>query len=489
MSGLAFDEWAPTRPQGEPPRRAVRELGGAALIRLPGHQDGLANERSRRSPLKRPILGWTVALAPAIVVAGLGEFHAHFVGHYSFTGTARFGWFIGYIVLLELAVYLFGIPDASDGILTAVLSSLGASVAGAAGISLIQLVGGALLLPRAVVLGSALVLFPIFLGLTYVGREVDRRGAGDDRVLAVVEADDAAALRVDLKRDAERPAQLAGVLPPSEAADQARGPGLVQEALRCRATVLVLGREAQADESLVAQAATLHAQGVRVRSLAHFYDEWLGKLPLSELERSSLFFDIQELHAPRYARVKRLIDLVSGLLGVLALAPACGLVLTLNLAGNRGPLFFRQPRIGKGGREFTILKFRTMSPDSVETDWTSAHDPRLGRVGRWMRRLHLDELPQAVNLLRGELSLVGPRPEQPRYVAQLSEEIPFYDVRHLVNPGLTGWAQVKFPYGASVQDALEKLQYEFFYLRHQGPLLDIRILARTLRTMVRLQGR
>ena len=491
MSGLAFDEWAPARPQSESPRRAVRGFGGASLIRLPGHDDGPANERSRRSPLKRPILGWTVALAPAIVVVALGELHAHFVGHYSFTGTARFGWFIGYIVLLELAAYLFGIPDVSDGILTAVLSSLGASVAGAAGMSLIQLVGGALLLPRAVVLGSALLLFPIFLGLTYVGREVDRRGAGDDRVLAVVEAEDAAALRADLKRDAERAAQLAGVLLPSEASDEAGSPagGLIQEARRCRATVLVLGREAQADECLVAQAATLHANGVRVRSLAHFYDEWLGKLPLSELERSSLFFDIQELHAPRYARVKRLVDLVSGLLGVAALVPACGLVLTLNLAGNRGPLFFRQPRIGKGGREFTILKFRTMAPDTGEADWTSVQDPRLGRVGRWMRRLHLDELPQAVNLLRGELSLVGPRPEQPRYVAQLTEEIPFYDVRHLVNPGLTGWAQVKFPYGASVQDALEKLQYEFFYLRHQGPLLDIRIMARTLRTMVRLQGR
>ena len=106
-----------------------------------------------------------------------------------------------------------------------------------------------------------------------------------------------------------------------------------------------------------------------------------------------------------------------------------------------------------------------------------------------MRRLHIDELPQVINILRGELSLVGPRPEQPRYVAELAQKIPFYDVRHLVLPGVTGWAQVKFPYGASVQDALEKLQYEFYYLRHQGPVLDARILARTVRTLVALQGR
>ena len=401
--------------------------------------------------------------APAIIVVSLGELHAHLIGHYSFTGTARFGWVIGYVLLLELAAYLASIPDLSDATPGAVVSSLGASIGGAAGISLIQLFGGTFLLPRAVVLGSALVLFPTFLVLTFLARGADRRGAGDDLVLAVVDADDAAALEVDLKRDAELPAKLASVLHPSKASALTREPivGLIQEARRCRATVLVLGREALGDESVVAQAAILHANGTRVRSLAVFYDEWLGKLPLGELERSSLFFDIQELHAPRYARVKRLIDVLSGLVGAIALVPTCALVSILNLVGNRGPLFFRQLRVGKGGREFTILKFRTMPPCSNDSNWTSIEDVRLGRVGRWMRRLHLDELPQAINLLRGELSLVGPRPEQPRYVAELTEKIPFYEVRHLVNPGLTGWAQVKFHYGASVQDALEKLQYEF----------------------------
>lgn len=440
--------------------------------------------------MKRAI-AWTVAGAPAVVVVALGEIHAHFVGHYSFTGTARFGWVIGYVVLLELSVYLFGIPDVSDATSSAVLSTLGAAVAGAAGISLFQLVGGTLLLPRAVVLGSAVALFPIFLALTAVARAAERSGVGDDRVLAVLGADDAAALDRDLRRYPERPAKLVGVLTAAQASGNGGGTfgKLILEAALCRATVLVLGREAQADEGVVGQAATLHANGTRVRSLALFYDEWLGKLPLSELERTSLFFDIQELHAPRYARVKRVIDLLFGFVGVIALGPFCALVLVANLAGNRGPLFFRQQRVGKGGRDFTIVKFRTMPAGVHDGVWTSLDDPRLGGVGRWMRRLHLDELPQAMNLLRGDLSLVGPRPEQPRYVAELTEKIPFYEVRHLVNPGLTGWAQVKFPYGASVRDALEKLQYEFFYLRHQGPLLDVRIIARTLRSLLRLQGR
>lgn len=455
------------------------------------HDEGLAHEGSARVLFNRALVRWAVVAAPAVVVFVLGGLHAHLVGHYSFTGTARFGWVIGYILLLELAAYMTGIPDVSEAKWAAALSSFAAATAGAAGISLIQLLGGTLLLPRAVVLGSAMALFPIFLGLTLLARDAERKGAGEDRVLAIVGADDAAALEVDLTHDTERPAKLAGVLSPSTVSGQGGGTSgaLVEEARRCRATVLVLGREAQSDESVVAQAATLHASGVRVRSLAFFYDEWLGKLPLGELERSSLFFDIQELHVPRYARIKRLIDVLSGVLGVVALVPACPLVLLLNVAGNRGPLFFRQSRVGKGGREFTIVKFRTMPVGLNDSDWTMVDDPRLGPVGRWMRRVHLDELPQAVNLLRGELSLVGPRPEQPTYVAELSQKIPFYDVRHLVNPGLTGWAQVKFGYGASVHDALEKLQYEFFYLRHQGPLLDVQIIGRTLRGMIRLQGR
>jgi lipopolysaccharide/colanic/teichoic acid biosynthesis glycosyltransferase len=136
-----------------------------------------------------------------------------------------------------------------------------------------------------------------------------------------------------------------------------------------------------------------------------------------------------------------------------------------------------------------MLKFRTMRSAAGETRWTEMGDPRVGPVGRWLRRTHLDELPQVLNILRGELSVVGPRPEQPAYVEELRQKIPFYDVRHLVHPGLTGWAQVKFDYGATVADALEKLQYEFFYLRHQSLTLDARIVARTLRSVLWHQGR
>lgn len=432
-----------------------------------------------------------------VVVITLGELHAHLVGHYAFTGTSRFSWTIGYILLLELSAYVMGVLDGPRTTLGALWVAFGAAASAAVVVSIIQLVTGTLVLPREVVLGSAILLVPLYGLLGMAGERARTQGAGQDRVLAVLGPDEAAALEADLDRGGERPAQLVAVLHPVQAttrasigraADDATGHPMIEQARRQRATVIVLGREAQSDEALVAQAAVIHGSGVRVRTLTLFYDEWLGKLPLAELERVSLMFDIQELHAPRYARLKRIVDLVAGLVGLVLFALAAPFVWLLDRFGNRGPLLYRQPRVGKGGREFTIVKFRTMAPDG-ESEWTGVDDPRLGPVGRWMRRVHLDELPQSVNLLRGQLSLVGPWPEQPHYVAELREKIPFYDVRHLVQPGVTGWAQVKFPYGASVHDALEKLQYEFFYLRHQGPVLDARILARTLRAIVRFEGR
>ena len=172
---------------------------------------------------------------------------------------------------------------------------------------------------------------------------------------------------------------------------------------------------------------------------------------------------------------------------LVALAPA---VWALNLIGNRGPLLYRQERTGKDGETFRIIKFRTMRPSTSSIgSWTTDDDPRITPVGKLLRRSHLDEAPQLINILRGDLSFVGPRPEQPHYVAELTEKIPFYGLRHLVRPGLTGWAQVKYPYGANELDALEKLQYEFFYLRHQSLGLDARILGRTIRDVLGRAGR
>jgi lipopolysaccharide/colanic/teichoic acid biosynthesis glycosyltransferase len=278
--------------------------------------------------------------------------------------------------------------------------------------------------------------------------------------------------------------------------DTARSNGLGSQPLfelviKDRATVLVVSRLAQLDESVVAQAAAVHDAGVRVRTLTRFYEEWLGKLPLDELERISLMFDIGEIHRRRYNRIKRIIDVTVASVGMVVLGILMPFVLIGNLIANRGPLFYRQWRVGRKGDRFHILKFRTMEPqeDALANEWTSENDPRITAFGRILRRTHIDELPQVINVFRGDLSIVGPRPEQPQYVSFLLGRMPFYDIRHKIRPGLTGWAQVKYGYAGSETDALEKLQYDFFYLRNQGISLDLRIIGRTLRSVVRIRGR
>jgi lipopolysaccharide/colanic/teichoic acid biosynthesis glycosyltransferase len=309
--------------------------------------------------------------------------------------------------------------------------------------------------------------------------------------LAVGSEEDTLALIEDLRRAPERPATVVRSLGVEAARDdRIDGTGLAETARRLKTTVVVLSNAAQADDEVVAQAAQLHFDGVRVRTLSSFYDEWLGKLPLSELERVALLFDIRELHGSHYARIKRLLDVVVALCALPLLLLAMPAAWLLNRFGNRGSLFFAQPRIGKNGRTFQILKFRTMRPSSApNAQWTQENDPRITPVGRWLRKTHIDELPQLLNILRGDLSLVGPRPEQPHYVEDLVEKIPFYALRHAVRPGLTGWAQVKYAYGASDLDAMEKLQYEFHYLRHQGIALDACILVRTIRSVIGRAGR
>ncbi|MCH8960902.1 MAG: sugar transferase [Bacteroidetes bacterium] len=186
-----------------------------------------------------------------------------------------------------------------------------------------------------------------------------------------------------------------------------------------------------------------------------------------------------------YDRIKRLGDVVlAALLLVLGL-PALVLVAVLIVAENGRPVFFRQTRIGRGSVPFEILKFRTLRP--------GAHDPgnpryRVTRVGRVLRRWGLDELPQLWNVLRGEMSLVGPRPERPEFVDKLAETIPFYVERHSVKPGVTGWAQVRYSYAASEEDATEKLQYDLYYVKNHSLLLDLAIILQTVEVILWSKG-
>lgn len=428
-------------------------------------------------------------LGVLVVVFGLALVHARVLNDYSFTGTSRFGWTIAYVGLMCAFAYGFGLPDVPRSRKAALGSAVGASFLAAASISLIQLFVGDALLPRFVVFGSALLLpdwYRICVGMAVGGRS---RAEARDRVVVVAQPDEVATLGLELHASPERPASIVASLSPGDADDEA-GPlaGLLREQ---HPTVLVLDSDAQESVGVVAQAALLHGEGVRVRSLTMFYEEWLGKLPIAELERASMLFDIGEVHRAGYGRAKRLIDLPMALAGCVGLAVVVPLVWVGNLIANRGPLLYRQARIGKAGVPFTILKFRTMTPQAggeLLNEWTSETDPRITPFGGLLRRTHLDELPQVLNILRGDLGVVGPRPEQPHYVAELSEKLPFYPLRHLVRPGLTGWAQVKYGYAGNESDAMEKLQYEFWYLRHQSLRTDARIIGRTIRSILGGKG-
>jgi lipopolysaccharide/colanic/teichoic acid biosynthesis glycosyltransferase len=368
----------------------------------------------------------------------------------------------------------------------AAVAALLAASAAALGISIVQLATGDALLPRFVLFGSAAATIPWSIGCAVLARGGRARAEARDRVLVVAEPSEATLLRQELADEPERPAVVVGVLTAADALSvDARSRPLVEAVLSAGANVVVIDRAALGIEAVVHQAAALHEHGVRIRTLSLFYEQWLGKLPVSELERVSLLFDIREVHGGRYLRVKRLLDVLVGVIGCVVLAVAIPFVVVGDLLANRGPLLFRQPRVGKNGRVFTIVKFRTMRDGSErESTWTSVDDPRVTPFGRLLRASHLDELPQMVNILRGDLSIVGPRPEQPRYVEELREKLPFYDLRHLVRPGLTGWAQVKYGYAGDERDALEKLQYEFWYLRHQSLRLDARTVGRTLRSVL-----
>ena len=177
-------------------------------------------------------------------------------------------------------------------------------------------------------------------------------------------------------------------------------------------------------------------------------------------------------------------------IGLLILAPFLPFIALAIRLDSRGPIFYQQVRVGLGGRSFIVHKFRSMIPDAERdgAQWSQESDPRVTRVGRWLRKTRLDETPQLWNLLNGTMSLIGPRPERPEFVDDLAQLLPYYRIRHSIKPGITGWAQVCYRYDNSVDDAKRKLEYDLYYIKRRGPVLDILIFLRTIRVVLQMQG-
>jgi sugar transferase (PEP-CTERM system associated) len=232
------------------------------------------------------------------------------------------------------------------------------------------------------------------------------------------------------------------------------------------------------------------ANGVPVFDFNTFIERETGRVDLKWTESDWLLYSEGFRFGGLDRAIKRLLDIVASAALLLLTLPTLAVIAIAIVFEDFGPVFYRQERVSRGGRTFKIIKFRTMRVDAEKmgAQWASENDPRVTRVGRILRRTRIDEVPQLINVLLGEMSMVGPRPERPVFVEQLSEQIRLYHLRHSVKAGVTGWAQINYPYGASVEDSMRKLEYDLFYLKHFSVLRDLSIMLQTFRVLVFAQG-
>lgn len=231
--------------------------------------------------------------------------------------------------------------------------------------------------------------------------------------------------------------------------------------------------------------------GVHVNEFSSFLERETGRVDLDTVNPSWLIFsDGFSSGRAVSSAAKRLFDVLASSLLLVATAPVIAIFAMLVKLDSKGPAFFRQTRVGLYGQNFQLIKLRSMRTDA-EADgaqWASKDDPRVTRIGRFIRKVRVDELPQAWSVLKGEMSFVGPRPERPEFVAELEESLPFYAERHMVKPGITGWAQINYPYGASIEDSRNKLEFDLYYAKNYTPFLDLLILMQTLRVVLWPEG-
>jgi sugar transferase (PEP-CTERM system associated) len=235
---------------------------------------------------------------------------------------------------------------------------------------------------------------------------------------------------------------------------------------------------------------TLRMRGVKIEEATSWLEKISGKIEVENLYPSWLVFGEGFRRSSTFILVRRVLSIVISLVGLILSLPLLPFIMLAIRLDSKGPVFYTQTRVGKGGRTFKVVKFRTMRVDAEAggPKWAGDNDPRVTRVGKFLRSSRLDEIPQLWCVLKGDMAFVGPRPERPEFIEMLSKEIPFYGVRHMVRPGLTGWAQVKYKYGATVEDSREKLQYDLFYIKNASIGLDMLIMFQTVKTVLLRRG-
>lgn len=320
------------------------------------------------------------------------------------------------------------------------------------------------------------------------------------RVLIIGTGADAAAVARSLSHPAQSGLEVVGFFSPGGddvvEVDPRRvingGSGLLETVRAQRVTqVIVAVRERRGGVLPIRELLDCKLRGVRVMDLSSFFERVQGQVRIESLKASWLIYGDGFRQGLGRSFVKRCFDLVVALTLLTVLLPVMIITALLILLEDGAPIFYRQERVGLGGRVFRVIKFRSMRRDAEKDGtprWAAPNDDRTTRVGRVIRTLRIDELPQLFNVLVGSMSLVGPRPERPFFVDQLAQEIPFYAVRHSVKPGVTGWAQVRYQYGASVDDAVHKLQYDLYYVKNHTLVLDTLVLFETVRVVLTGEG-
>jgi len=345
----------------------------------------------------------------------------------------------------------------------------------------------------------------LVVGLAFVrgGFFVMRRVATLPRVLIIGAGADALALAADMRNSPRNAREVVGLYPAS--ADSHTGAATADGTRVFARTdsiidlvsrhgiqeIIVAVREQRGGGVPMDELLACRIRGIPVVDLAGYSERARCEVPIDSLKGSWLVYGQGFVQGHMRRAVKRLFDIVSSALLLLLLSPVMLLAMIAIKLDSRGPIIYRQTRVGLGGRSFTCMKFRSMRADAEKDGvarWAAKDDDRITRVGAFMRKTRIDELPQLFSVLIGEMSLVGPRPERPSFVDELKKEIPFYEIRHTVKPGITGWAQVRYHYGASMDDARRKHQFDLYYVKNNSLLLDLLVLIETVSVIAFREG-
>jgi sugar transferase (PEP-CTERM system associated) len=387
-------------------------------------------------------------------------------------------------------------PDRRE-LLVRIFQSLGAT---SIILALLYYVFPALVLGRGIVMIAAMLITVVVIGwriaFSWFARQVGPR----ERLLLVGTSAAGIALAKELHRSEDLGIQIIGFVDhdPARVGEPVFNPGIIgtiddiPEIVRTRSIDRVVVSLADARGKLpMEKLLEMRTAGVTFHHMAEVYEEYTGKIAVENLRPSWLIFSSGFRRSQWREGAKRAIDIALSISLLAVLSPILLLLAVLVRLTSPGPVLYSQRRVGLQGRVFTVYKLRSMHADAeagTGAVWASRGDARVTPLGRFMRRTRLDELPQLWNVLHGDMSFVGPRPERPEFVHSLEQQIPFYGQRHVVKPGLTGWAQVRYTYGASIEDAMEKLQYDLFYIKNFSISLDLFIIFETIKTVVLRRG-